>query len=356
MAHKLALIGFGTVGQGLAEILLSRHERLWAETGLEFEIVAISDAMKGALYNPAGLDLALALDSVKRTGTLDGYPEGPGLRRGWDSLKTIRETNADTIIEVTFTNVHTGQPAIDHCRAAFEAGKNVITSNKGPVALKYTELSQLAEENGASWGIEGTVMSGTPTLRMPTVSLVGNQIREIRGILNGTTNYILTQMEEGKSYADALAEAQRLGYAEADPTSDVEGYDAMYKVLILSNVILGKPLAAEQVERKGISQITPEDIAEAKASGKRWKLIARVGESEDGVYASVGPEMLPLSDPLAGVAGTTNALTYDCDLVGPVTVMGAGAGRMETGFSLLVDLINIAKTPSPSLQEVHQVS
>lgn len=344
MAHKLALIGFGTVGQGLAEILLTRQERLLAQTGETFEIVAISDAMKGALYNPNGLDIALVLDSITRTGKLDAYPEQPGLRRAWDSLTTIRESNADTIIEVTFTNVHTGQPAIDYCRAAFEAGKNVITSNKGPVALKYAELSRVAEEHGVLWGIEGTVMSGTPTLRMPGVSLVGNQIQGIRGILNGTTNYILTQMEQGRSYADALTEAQQRGYAEADPTSDVEGYDAMYKVLILANVVMGRSLLPEQVRRQGISQITPDDMARARALGKRWKLIARVTDLREGdVHASVGPEMVPLDDPLAGVTGTTNALTYDCDLLGPVTVMGAGAGRMETGFSLLNDLINIAK-------------
>ncbi len=343
MKHKIAFIGFGTVGQGLAEILLQKKLLLADEIGVDFEVVAISDAIKGAVYDPEGLDIAQILEVVKKTGKLEDYPRGLGVQKGWDSLKTIRETNADTIIEVTFTNVRTGQPAIEHCQAAFRAGKNVVTSNKGPVALKYAELKALADENRVHWGIEGTVMSGTPTLRMPKVSLSGNNIHEIRGILNGTTNYILTHMEQGTAYGDALKEAQRLGYAEADPTNDVEGYDAMYKVLILANVLMGIHLTADQVSRRGITDIRPGDIEYAKTYGKRWKLIARITKENGKVTASVGPEMIPIDDPLAGVTGTTNAITYECDLLGPVTVMGAGAGRLETGFSLLIDLINIVR-------------
>ena len=310
---------------------------------VEFQIVAISDALKGSLYDPKGLDIARTLETVKNTGKLYDYPGGSEVRKGWNSLQTIRESNADTIVEVTFTNIQTGQPAIDHCRAAFEAGKNVVTSNKGPVALKYVELSALARENNVLWGIEGTVMSGTPTLRMAEVTLTGNDIYEIRGILNGTTNYILSLMEQGTSFEEALVTAQKHGYAEADPTSDIEGYDAMYKAVILANVVMGLPLTPDQVSCCGITNINPVDIEKAKVEGKRWKLIAHISKEGDTVNASVSPEMLPLDDPLAGVIGTTNAITYNCDLIGPVTVMGAGAGRKETGFSLLIDLINFVR-------------
>ncbi|MFB5189188.1 homoserine dehydrogenase [Alicyclobacillus fastidiosus] len=342
MAHKLAFIGFGTVGQGLAEILLRKQQLVRQEMGEDVQVVAISDAIKGSVYNPDGLDLALVLDVVKRTGSLESYPDERSTQKGWDSLKTIRETNADTIVEVTFTNVRTGQPAIDHCRAAFAAGKNVVTSNKGPAALQYAELSALAQEHGAYFGIEGTVMSGTPTLRMPLLTLPGNDITEIRGIFNGTTNYILTCMERGMTYHEALARAQQLGYAEADPTSDIEGYDAMYKVIILANVVMGVPLQPHDVTCRGIADITPADIQRAGAQGKRWKLVSRLVKRGADVIASVAPEMISLDDPLASVSGTTNAITYECDLIGPVTVMGAGAGRTETGFSLLSDLIYIA--------------
>ncbi|GMA61212.1 hypothetical protein [Alicyclobacillus fastidiosus] len=144
MAHKLAFIGFGTVGQGLAEILLKKQHVVRQEMGEDVKVVAISDAIKGSVYNSDGLNLALILDVVKRTGSLEDYPDDRGTEKGWDSLKTIEETNADTIVEVTFTNVRTGQPAIDHCRAALGAGKNVVTSNKGPAALQYASRRSAA--------------------------------------------------------------------------------------------------------------------------------------------------------------------------------------------------------------------
>lgn len=343
VAHKLALIGFGVVGQGLAEIIRDKNDTLLKDLGLDTKIVAISDAMKGSIYHPDGIDIDTALQIVKETGSLDDYPNQEGLTKGWDSFQTIRESNADSIIEVTFTDVNTGQPAIDHCKAAFESGKNVVMSNKGPVAMAYSELSELARKNGVRWGFEGTVMSGTPALRTPLVTLAGNEISEVRGILNGTTNYILTQMEEGLSYEVALKQAQELGYAEADPTSDVEGYDALYKIVILANVVMKVPLKKEEVTCEGITKITLEDVQKAKAEGKRWKLIARVKKEGDHVTASIGPEAIAITDPLASVLGAMNAITYECDLAGPITLIGAGAGRTETGFSLLIDLINIAR-------------
>jgi len=342
MAHKLAFIGFGVVGQGLAEILQNKREALKQNEEFEASIVAISDVMKGSIYHPNGLDIETVLRVVKETGNLENYPHEPGLMTGWDSLTTIRETNADTIIEVSYTDVKTGQPAIDHCKAAFETGKNVVMTNKGPVALAYKELSELAKKHHVYWGFEGTVMSGTPALRMPSATLAGNEITEIRGILNGTTNYILTKMEaEGVSYEDALKEAQQLGYAEADPTSDVEGFDARYKIVILSNYVMNTPLFVEEVSCEGITNITLRDIEEAKAEGKRWKLLAKARKVGNKVIASIAPEKVDVTDPLASINGAINAITYECDLLGTVTLSGAGAGKVETGFSLLIDLIHI---------------
>ncbi|MFY4777121.1 homoserine dehydrogenase [Metabacillus sp. RGM 3146] len=344
MAHKLAFIGFGVVGQGLAEILNDKKEVLKQDEGFEAVIVAISDLIKGSIYLPSGLDINTAIQVLKETGSLENYPQTSGLMTGWDSLKTIRETNADTIIEVSYTDVKTGQPAIDHCKAAFESGKNVVMTNKGPVALAYKELSDLANKHGVYWGFEGTVMSGTPALRMPIAALAGNDITEIRGILNGTTNYILTKMEEeGVSYEEALKEAQELGIAEADPASDVEGYDARYKIVILSNYVMNAPLTVEEVFCKGITDITLKDIEEAKAEGKRWKLLAKARKENNRVIASVVPEKVDATDPLASISGAMNAITYECDLLGTVTLSGAGAGKIETGFSLLIDLITIER-------------
>ncbi|KYG29420.1 homoserine dehydrogenase [Alkalihalobacillus trypoxylicola] len=344
MTHKLALIGFGVVGQGLAKILLEKKESLKSNEGFEASIVAISDVQKGSLYHSKGLNIEKALQAIEDSGHLDSYSDEPGLIRGWDSLQTIKDCNADTIVEVSYTNVKTGQPAILHCEVAFNNGKNVVMTNKGPVALAYQKLSQLAKSNQVQWGFEGTVMSGTPTLRLPDVGLKGNKISEIRGILNGTTNYILTQMEsEQISYESALKEAQNLGYAEADPSSDVEGLDARYKAVILANHLMGGELKVEEVECAGITSISSEMIEEAKKEGKRWKLLANVREEAGLILAKVGPEKLSITDPLAGVSGATNAVTFECDLLGPVTIMGAGAGQTETACSLLIDLIHMSK-------------
>jgi homoserine dehydrogenase len=343
LEHKLAFIGFGVVGQGFVEIIRDKKEQFKEEFGFDPTVVAVSDLMKGSLYDPNGLNIDTLLDVVQSTGRLEGYPSNPNLIRGWDSLKTIAESNADTIVEVSYTDVKTGQPAIDHCKAAFEHKKNVIMTNKGPVALAYHELSELAKQNGVRWGFEGTVMSGTPALRMPLTTLAGNEISEVRGIFNGTTNYILTKMEESMTYEDALKEAQQLGYAEADPTSDVEGYDVLYKVVILANVVMNIPLTTEDIVCQGITKLTLDDIENAKRQEKRWKLLARIVKEGDSAKAVIQPEMVPYSDPLASIMGATNAITYTCDLSGDITLVGAGAGKKETGFSLLIDLINIVR-------------
>lgn len=341
--YRLAFIGFGTVGQGTAEILHGRAAELLRDYGFEARVVAVSDVQKGTLYDPNGLDLA-ALLTAARTGSLAVYPDAPDLQRSLDSLATIGETNADTIIEVSYTDLKTGQPALSHCRAAFEAGKSVIVTNKGPVALAYRELVDAAKAKGLYFGYEGTVMSGTPALRLAREALAGCRVASVRGILNGTTNYILTQMEVGASYADALAEAQRLGYAEADPTGDVEGHDAAGKLAILANVVLGGRLSPADVDCIGITKLTVADVQTAKKAGERWKLIGSAALENGKVSARVRPERLPLADPLAGVGGVTNAITYQTDLLGPVTLVGPGAGRPQTGFAILSDLLEMHRT------------
>ncbi|SDO10970.1 homoserine dehydrogenase [Alkalicoccus daliensis] len=343
MTVKLAFIGFGGVGQGLLQILLEKENELRLEEGLETQVVAVADVMKGSVYNPNGLDGNQLLSLAKEKRPLSEYIGDSSTITGLDSIRTIQETNADVIVEVTFTDVNTGQPAIDHCRAAFEKGKSVITTNKGPVALAYQELSEAAENNGAFFGFEGTVMSGTPALRLPRETLCGNKIHQITGILNGTTNYMLTEMEKGSSYEEALKKAQEQGFAEADPTSDVEGYDARYKAVILSNVVMQTPMIAANVPCTGITEVTQEMLHEAVKEGKRIRLVAKITRTESGVKAVIQPEKLDETNPLAAVPGATNAILYECDLAGPIFLTGAGAGLKETGFSLLIDLIHFTR-------------
>ena len=339
--HRLAFIGFGTVGQGLAKILVEKKRLLKDKYGFEYSVVAISDFQKGSVYHPDGLDLAGILRLVEQNRSIAEYPSGT---KGWDALRTITESSADTILELTYTNVQTGQPATDHCRAAFEHGKHVVTSNKGPLVVAYRELQEMADRNNVLFRFEGTVVSGTPILNMATKDLAGCAIASIKGILNGTTNYILSEMEKGKSYDDVLKKAQELGYAEADPTGDVEGWDALAKVVILSNVVLGGNIKAVDVKRKGIMGISLDDVKKASNDGYRWKLIGETKLVNGKIAASVSPQRLPLSDPLASVMGASNALTFDTDLLGAVTVVGPGAGKSETGFSILTDLIDIHRT------------
>ena len=339
MHFKLAFIGFGTVGQGLTEILLEKKELLAKKYDFQYSVVAISDFIKGSVYDEKGLDMKLILELVKQGKKIDDYPRGT---KGMNAIDTIKKSNADTIIEVTYTDIKTGEPAITHVKTALQSGKNVVSTNKGPVVKQVLELLELAKENRVSYGFEGVVLAGTPAINLASYTLAGNNIKGFKGILNGTTNYILTRMEEGMSYEDALKKAQELGYAEADPTGDVEGLDALGKVVILTNVVLGKRIGWQDVERKGITQITKKDIEEAKSQGKRWKLIGSSEIQKDGsVKAKVWPEKLPLNNPLAGVMEATNALTYYTDELGPVTIVGPGAGKRETGFALLTDLLNI---------------
>lgn len=343
MELKLALIGFGVVGQGLAEILINKKRDLAHSYGAEFQTVAISDNVKGSVYDPGGLSLGKALEMVKSSGSLDAY-DAP--EKGWDALKTIRECNADIIMEATFTNIETGEPAKSHFKAALESGKHLATTNKGPTALALRELSDLASANGVQFRYEGTVMAGTPVLNLARRFLAGNNIHRIRGIFNGTTNFILTQMEAGMTYADALKKAQDLGYAEAVPDADVDGWDALAKVVILANAVMGAELGVAEVSRTGITQITREDIQEASSEGTRWKLIGEVRREGNKVTGRVSPEKIALTDPLASVGGATNAITFSTDLIHEVTVVGPGAGRIETGFSLLADLIEIHRSVS----------
>lgn len=339
MNCKLAFIGFGVVGQGLTEILLEKEDMLAEKYDFRYTVVAISDIMKGSVYEKNGLDMEKILSMVQDGKKLDEYPSGV---KGMDALTTIKETNADTIVEVTFTDVKTGEPALTHIKAALDAGKNVVSTNKGPVVKQVVNLLEKAKSNNVYYGFEGVVLSGTPVLNLAKHTLAGNKIGGFKGILNGTTNYILTRMEGGMPYDDALKKAQELGYAEADPTGDVEGLDALGKVVILTNVVLEKKLSWEDVERKGITEITEDDIKKAKEEGKRWKLIGSAEIQSDGsVKAKVWPEKLSLNDPLAGVGEAINALTFDTDELGLVTIVGPGAGKRETGFSLLIDLLEM---------------
>ncbi len=337
MKHRLVVIGCGTVGQGLLEILRDRAAELARSHGAEFPVVGVCDLRMGSACDPAGLDPGAILEAAGK-GSFDGLP---GSDKNFSTLEMLTQVDADVMAEVTYTDLETGGPALAHIRQALDRGCSVVTTNKGPIALAHDELQQSARSHGALLQFEGTVMSGTPVLSLASRDLAGDRILEIRGILNGTTNYILTQMERGETYDAALKEAQRLGYAEAKPDADVEGIDAQAKVMILSAALLGTPLSASSVPRQGITGITPENIAAASEAGKRYKLLGTIRRTTSGVEASVEPVALDLEDPLAGIQGVLNAIHFRTELLGSLTIVGPGAGRRETGFSLLADLLAV---------------
>ncbi len=338
MEFRLAFIGFGTVGKGLMELLIEKEAALKKTENFHFKIVAIHDIALGTLVNENGVDSALALKTAETKKSFSGHPD---LVSGWDSTKIISETSANAIVEITPTNIKTGEPGLTHVRTALQNKKHVVTTNKGPVALALDELRELAAQNGVDFRFEGTVMSGTPVFHLTETGLAGAEIKRVRGILNGTTNYILTQMENGTTYKEALRDAQTKGYAEAIPDADVLGWDAKAKVLILANVLMNAQLKEADIPCEGITNISLEDIQESRSNGKRWKLIGSVEKTASGVEARVAPVKLPENDFLAGISGVTNAISFETDTLGTVTVIGPGAGKIETGFSLLTDLLAI---------------
>ena len=336
--HDIALIGFGGVARALAETIRDRGSDLTRELGFELRVVAITDLRLGSLMVADGIDLAAVLAMVPGE-TFAGWHGGTAAPQ---NDYVIRNTTADIVVEATFTNPIDGEPAVSHVRAALESGKSVTTTNKGPVALAGAELNRVAERNGVRFEYEGAVVSGTPVLRFAEKTLAGLRINAVRGILNGTSNYVLGQMELGMSLDDAVAEAQALGYAEADPSADIEGSDVQLKVVILANELLDAAVSPADVERRGIAAVTAADIIDAAAQGRRWKLIGSASRTPSGgVTASVQPVSLSLADPLAGINGPTNAVSFDTDMLGTVTVSGPGAGRVETAFALLSDIVAI---------------
>jgi len=341
MEYKIALIGCGNVGEGFLQILQEKAGWLKSQHNFEAKVVAICDKFRGNLVVPEGIDLGKLLPLLAHGQRINDYDPVQG-NLSLDPLDMIENIEADIICELTPTDIKTGEPATSYIRKALRCGKHVVTSNKGPAALNYPELVKLARQNNVFFRVEGTVMSGTPVFSLFENGLSGNTVLSIRGILNGTTNFILSRMEESNlTYEEALAEAQKLGYAEADPTADVEGFDALAKVMILASVIFDHPLKMEEVERKGIVGIKPEDIRQALKRNERLKLIAQIKNHGGQITARVAPESLSLADPLARIMGVQNALVFELEPLGQIMIQGPGAGKKETGYAILNDILFI---------------
>lgn len=329
------LIGFGVVGQNLAKLLLSRNEDLYALYGMKPRMVAAVDS-KGSVVSNSGLELQKLLDVKKTKGTVAKYDNGAKK----DATAIIESVDAEVVVEASQTNLKTGEPGMSNITTAIKNGRNVITTNKGPLALALPSLIELAEYNNIMLRFSGTVGGGTPILEFAKRCLKGDRILSFRGILNGTTNYILTKMEEGLSFNDALKDAKKNGYAEADPSLDIDGYDAAAKLVIMANWVMGMKVTMKDVNFTGIRKVTANDMKNALKNHNAIKLIAA---SNKGL--TVQPTEIAKNDPLC-VNGTLNAVTFSSEYSGQQTIIGKGAGGMETASAVLRDLIEIREAMS----------
>lgn len=341
LIQRVALIGFGAVGRAFARLLLRKHAEIHQRHDLDIRVTGIITARRGAAWDPDGLDLAAALMAVEGKGDLSAISRSPAPT---ETIAFIERCPADVVVEITILDPRTGRPATDHVRAALRSGRHVVTANKGPLAFAYRELRELARSQGRAFLFESTVMDGAPLFSLVREGLPATRILGFRAILNSTTNFILTRMEEGIPFEEAVREAQAIGIAEADPSNDIDGWDAAVKTCVLANVWMEADLRPDQVERTGIRGIRPEDLADARREGRRIKLVCTAERGEDGaVRARVAPEAVPMEDLLAHVRGTSSVITLRTDTLKQLTLIEHDPEPTQTAFGLLADLVNVAR-------------
>lgn len=334
---RIILIGYGVVGKSVTTILVRRYAEKVKDYGFNPKIVAIAD-IDGAVINPRGLSPE-KLEAIKQRGfPISADPEFGHPRMS--ALDVIESVEAEVVVEVTPVNIKNGEPAMSHITKAFKTGKHVVTTNKGPLALAMPALTELADYNNVYLRFSGTVGGGTPMLEFAKRCLAGDKILVIRGILNGTTNYILTEMSQNRvTFQEALANAQKLGYAETEPSMDIDGFDTACKVVILANWIMNKKITLKDVDRTGIRDVSLQALDEASKRGNTIKLI---GSIDGGGRPTVKPTEIPKTSPLC-VSGVLNAVTFFTEFAGEQTLVGRGAGGMETASAVLRDLLDIRR-------------
>jgi homoserine dehydrogenase len=342
MQIPLLLVGFGHVGQGFARLLEASRPALSA-IGIEPRIVGVATRRGGLVFDEAGLDPFQAVRSIAA-----GDLRTPQASPAREYTARLRSLTAETrlLVETTPLDVRSGEPAIAHVRAGLAGGAHVISANKGPAAFAYATLAREAEAAGLSFLFEGAVMDGIPVLNLVRECLPALTIRGFRGVINSTTNHILTAMESGASFADALARMQAEGVAEADPSLDVDGWDAAAKVAVLANVWLDAGITPRAIRREGISAGTATRVARALAEGRRLKVVARAARVGDTLDAAVELQELEPTDPLAALDGQGNAIEIDTWPAGRIVITQRDGGLEKTAYALVSDLVTVARRAS----------
>jgi homoserine dehydrogenase len=332
---NVAFLGFGNVGKALARLMLEKRDEIEQRYHLKIRVTGIATGRHGMAIDSEGINLEAAL-----VGDLANLNRVDGLR---DSLDFIRRCGAQVLFENSPVNYETGQPALDHLRLALELGMHAITANKGPVVHAYRELTRLANEKDRRFYFESTVMDGAPIFSLFRETLPGSQLFSLRGVLNSTTNMILTRMEDGESFEAAVAYCQKIGIAETDPSGDVDGWDAAVKVAALATVLMGIPLKPQQVDRQGIRGITASEIERGKREGKRWKLVCSAVRDGDTLTARVAPELVGIDSPMYGVSGTTSIIQLESDVLGRLSIIEENPGPHTTAYGLFADFLNAVR-------------
>jgi homoserine dehydrogenase len=343
--YNLAFIGFGNVARALARLLERKSDLLKSKYDITYSVTGIATGNHGFAVNPTGLDIQQALNLVESGNSISPL----STFQVEDSLAVIQHSQANVMFENSPVNTQTGQPAIDHIRAALNLGMHAITANKGPVVHGYRELTELAESRMKKFRFESAVLGGAPVFSVFREAFPLAELASIKGIFNATTNIILSRMENGESYEDAVRYCQLVGVAETDPTNDVDGWDAAIKVAALVTVLMNTPFTPQQVNPTGIRGITSEMIANAKAENKRYKLVCSAEKIGDTVTASVAPQLVDSTSPLYGMMNSSTGLTFRTDVILDYSITlsekpGMQGGPVETAYGLFADFVSIAKS------------
>ncbi len=334
MDMKLCLMGFGNVSRELVKLIDRKRDEIRAQYDLTFTIVGIATGSHGILIDRSGIDSSIALGKWSdRT-----QPSTPEAR-----LDLIHDCGADALIEMSPIDRITGRPAIDYLETALNLNMHAITANKGPVVHAYKHLSELARQKHRAFLFEATVMDGFPLLNLYRECLPATKVSGFRAVLNSTTNLILTLMEEGKSFDEAVKHAQSIGIAETDPSNDIDGWDSSVKVCVLSNVLMGADLRPGDVDRSGIRGLTAEMIKAAQLNRRKWRLLCSADWIDGKLIAKVKPEEVPANDPFFRLYGTTSAIQIKTDTLNQLTLMETAPTPAQTAFGVLADLISAAR-------------
>ena len=332
----IGLIGFGGVGQALIKLLIDKESYLLQQYNLKINVKYIIKS-NGGIYNPSGINLSEILKVIDENINITCHNE-------WkDNLNIndiIGNNDIDTLVELTSTNIETGEPGLTHIRKSLENNINVVTGNKGPILLDYKKLKVLADNNNVELKVGCTTGGALPSINGGIYDIAGSKIQSIEGVLNGTTNYILSKMaNDNVDYKEALLEAQKVGIAESDPSLDVLGYDTASKIIILSNVLMNSDLKLEDLKINGIEEVRLDNIEKAKVRGNKIKLIGKVYKKDNLVKGYVTPIEIDENHPLYCVDYKNKGIYYKTDTLGDISIIGGASGTMNAAASILRDII-----------------